>query len=115
MKKWLIAVMFGVLLILGACGSNDDNNGANEPADNANNGSEEVDVSAAEESFQNNCATCHGDDLSGDVGPDLTAIGSEMSKDQIEKQIENGGDGMPPGLVEGDERNTLAQWLSEKK
>lgn len=111
MKKWLIAIVLGSLLALGACGSDDDSD-SNTPEDN---GDETVDASGAEDIFKNNCATCHGDDLSGENGTDLTEVGSKMSKDEIEQQIEDGGNGMPGGLVSGDDADTLSQWLSEKK
>src|SRR5690625_5588791 len=44
--------------------------------ENGGNGeeTEEVaEVAEPEEVFQNNCASCHGDDLSGGAGPDLTS------------------------------------------
>lgn len=112
MKKWLMAVMFGAMLVLGACGGGEDDSSSDEPADN---GDETVDASEAEDIYEDNCATCHGDDLSGDSGPDLTKVGDSMSKDEIETQIEEGGDGMPADLVSGEDRTTLATWLSEKK
>src|SRR5699024_12021610 len=40
--------------------------------------------------FSQNCASCHGDDLSGGMGPDLTKVGSELSADEIKDIIENG-------------------------
>src|SRR5699024_4582263 len=66
-----------------------------------------------EEVFQQNCATCHGDDLSGDNGPDLTKVGSEMSKDDIHDIIANGKGDMPPGIVAGEDDDIVAEWLSE--
>jgi len=38
-----------------------------------------------------------------------------MSKDEILEQIEEGGDGMSPNLLEGDEADTVAEWLAETK
>src|SRR5699024_12540577 len=66
-----------------------------------------------EEVFQQNCATCHGDDLSGGNGPDLTKVGSEMSKDDIHDIIDNGNGDMPPGIVAGEDADIVAEWLSE--
>src|SRR5699024_208687 len=66
-----------------------------------------------EEVFQQNCATCNGDDLSGGNGPDLTKVGSEMSKDDIHDIIENGKGDMPPGIVAGEDADIVAEWLSE--
>src|SRR5699024_5900714 len=66
-----------------------------------------------EEVFQQNCATCHGDVLSGGNGPDLTKVGSEMSKDDIHDIIENGKGDMPTGIVAGEDAEIIAEWLSE--
>lgn len=68
-----------------------------------------------EEIFANNCASCHGADLSGGVGPDLTKIGSELSQEDIKNVIDNGQGSMPPGLVQGEEEEAISKWLSEMK
>ncbi|MDY0405550.1 cytochrome c [Virgibacillus sp. 179-BFC.A HS] len=66
--------------------------------------------------FQANCAACHGADLTGQVGPNLTKIGAELSADDIVKIIHNGKGNMPAqSQVGDDEAKTLAKWLSEKK
>lgn len=66
--------------------------------------------------FQNNCAMCHGADLTGGAGPDLTAVGASKSVDEIKDIIQNGTGGMPAvPAVQGEELDALAQWLSEKK
>lgn len=68
-----------------------------------------------EEIFGSNCASCHGDDLSGNVGPDLTKVGGELSADDIHDVIMNGKGSMPGGLVSAEEADVLAEWLSEMK
>lgn len=110
MKKLLMSIIFGTFLVLGACGG--DGGGSEEPADN---GGATVDTAEAETIFKENCASCHGDDLSGASGPALTDVGSNLSKDEIKTQIEEGGNGMPPNLVSGDDLETLSAWLAEKK
>lgn len=66
--------------------------------------------------FQNNCAMCHGADLTGGGGPDLTAVGSKYSADEIKEIIQNGTDAMPAvQAVQGEELDALANWLSEKQ
>lgn len=43
------------------------------------------------------CAHCHGSDgIGGNLGPDLQRVRSRMSAQQIEHQIREGGNGMPP-------------------
>ncbi|MBU5267195.1 cytochrome c551 [Virgibacillus proomii] len=122
MKKWLLAMLFGSALVLGACGGGDDDDASKEPADKGDANTEEsaekggaVDTAAAEEVYENNCASCHGADLSGANGPDLTKVGSKLSSDEIADIIENGQGSMPPGMAEGDDVQLLASWLAEKK
>jgi len=45
-----------------------------------------------EQTYQNNCASCHGQSLEGGLGPALDKIGSKMSKEEIATIIENGKD-----------------------
>ena len=66
--------------------------------------------------YQSNCAMCHGADLTGGAGPDLTAVGSSLSADEIKDIIQNGQGGMPAiPAVQGEELDALSTWLSEKQ
>ncbi|GGB29149.1 c-type cytochrome [Virgibacillus dakarensis] len=65
--------------------------------------------------FENTCASCHGADLSGGMGPNLQKVGGKLSKDEIKNTILNGKGQMPAGLVPDDQAEALAKWLSEKK
>lgn len=65
--------------------------------------------------FEQHCATCHGKNLEGKVGPNLQHIGGKMSKKDILNQIKNGGGGMPPGVIQGQAAEKVATWLSKKK
>src|SRR5690625_1415724 len=118
MKEWLMAVVFGTLLVLGACGGGDD---TSEPADDTGEDTEETEDSdadegatseAAEELYAESCASCHGDDLSGQVGPALGAEGADLSADEIVEIIENGQGSMPAGLLSGDDAQEVADWLA---
>ncbi|MFC4557513.1 cytochrome c551 [Virgibacillus kekensis] len=128
MKKWLFTVLFGSALVLGACGGGGDEgatddsggNGGGEDTEQTegNNGGGTTDTAAAEEIYQNNCASCHGADLSGGAGPDLTAVGSEYSADEIADIIKNGTNGGMPafdGQLPEEDIQSLAQWLAQKK
>lgn len=64
--------------------------------------------------FANSCATCHGDDLTGGMGPDLTSVGSDHSAEDIEGIIENGQGDMPPGTASPEEAEVIADWLSSE-
>jgi cytochrome c551/cytochrome c550 len=66
--------------------------------------------------FQANCASCHGQNLEGIVGPKLANIGSQLSEKEISDIIHNGKGIMPPGiLTDPKEVSAVAKWLSEKK
>ncbi|HET7658132.1 MAG TPA: cytochrome c [Bacillales bacterium] len=65
--------------------------------------------------FEGHCAQCHGENLQGKIGPNLQHIGSQMSKDDILNQIKNGGGGMPPGVIQGEQAKKVATWLAKKK
>ncbi|MGV3488797.1 MAG: cytochrome c551 [Tuberibacillus sp.] len=107
MRKIFKVALVVVLLVIvtGACGGSNDNN--NNTASN--------DSSPANKIYQQNCAACHGNNLQGKNGPNLQKIGSQLTKDQILKQIKNGGGGMPPNIIKGKEAETVATWLANKK
>lgn len=117
MRKFVCVAFFAIFLVIGtaACGGGNDNNNAGNNNNNSSNTSDSVDATAANKLFQQNCASCHGNNLEGKVGPNLQKIGSKMSKDDILKQIKNGGGGMPAGLISGSDADTVASWLASKK
>ncbi|ASS87089.1 cytochrome c551 [Geobacillus stearothermophilus] len=109
--KWKLAAMFlGVSLALAACGGGGDNAGNN----NGNNGGGDT-AASAEQIFKQNCASCHGQDLSGGVGPNLQKVGSKYSKEQIKEIIANGRGAMPAGIIKGEDADKVAEWLASKK
>lgn len=118
---YLLIAVLGVFLVAAisyigidqrdAIQNEDNNNG--EAENNDNNGEGET-TDDAEAIFKNNCATCHGNDLEGGMGPDLTSVGGELSADEIDDIITNGTDGgMPDGLIDGDEKEAVVEWLSD--
>jgi cytochrome c551 len=87
-----------VILFLAACGNSD--NTAETP----------------QEAFENNCAMCHGQDLSGgNGGPPLDNLGSTYTKEELVDIMENGKGGMPAGQAEGEEAQKIAEWLQEQQ
>ena len=68
-----------------------------------------------EEIYANQCASCHGDDLSGVSAPGLISVGAKLSESEIHDIIINGQGAMPGGLAKGEEAKILSEWLSEKK
>jgi len=113
-KELIWIAVIALTIGLSACGGNKTNN-EKPPAEN--NGGTTANTAAAETVYSNNCVSCHAVDLSGGVGPNLKAVGASLSIDQIKKQIENGGNGMPAykGQLSDAEIAALSSWLAEKK
>ncbi|CEG29050.1 cytochrome c551 [Bacillus sp. B-jedd] len=103
MKKKLLALLMGTSMVLAACGGSDGG------------GKESASGGDPEKMYQQKCSGCHGAELKGGAGPDLTKVGSALSKDEIKDIIENGKGGMPKGLYKGADAEKVAEWLAEKK
>ncbi|QKY69931.1 cytochrome c551 [Lentibacillus sp. CBA3610] len=122
MKKWLLTIVFGTALVLGACGGGGDDGGDGDTGgDTGDTGTEESaddsggeTAAAGEEIYESNCAQCHGADLSGGAGDDLTAVGADYSADEVVDIIQNGTGSMPAQeQVSDEDAQTLATWLVE--
>ncbi|WP_019243069.1 MULTISPECIES: cytochrome c551 [Bacillus] len=110
MNKKLLALMLGTSIVLAACGGDkaDDKPSSDGGTTTADSGQEA-------KLYKNNCASCHGENLEGLVGPELKKVGATLSKDEIEKVILEGKGSMPKEQLQGEEASQVAQWLSEKK
>lgn len=67
---------------------------------------------------QNGCEHCHGADGVGtDKGPSLSTVGKRLHKDQIERQIQDGGKQMPAfkDVLSDDQTRELVEYLAHKK
>lgn len=71
-------------------------------------------LSAEEDAFKSSCASCHGQELEGGAGPDLTTVGRHLNSKEIKRIIEDGQGAMPGGLLSGEEAGLVAEWLSRK-
>jgi cytochrome c551 len=107
MKKKLLTMLMGTALVMGlaACGGGDDNEGTDTASTD----------DAGAKIYDQKCSGCHGGDLTGGMGPNLTKVGSTYSKDEILGIIKNGKGQMPANVVEGDDANQVAEWLAAKK
>ncbi|MGL4820279.1 MAG: cytochrome c550 [Bacilli bacterium] len=77
---------------------------------------ETVDVSNPEAIVKQTCASCHGQNLEGGVGPKLADVGSRLSADDIKNVIVNGQGNMPGGMLSDPAAvDAVAKWLSEQK
>src|SRR5699024_1144858 len=83
-----------------------------EPTEEAQ---EDASIDGPEAILTNNCASCHRDDLTGGMGPDLTQIGNTLSTDEIKEIILNGQRQMPPIDVGDPQAEAIADWLLEQQ
>lgn len=71
--------------------------------------------------YQEGCNTCHGNNLQGDIGPNLQHIGSKLTAQQIKHRIQVGKGPMPAYAAAKDRIFTpaqieaLTQWLAAQK
>jgi cytochrome c551 len=114
MKKKLLALLMGTSLVLAACGGNEDSADTGSSSSTGNE-TTTVDAGDAAKLYENKCSACHGQNLEGSGGPELTAIGSELSKEEIEKIIIEGKGRMPGGVLDESEAAQVAEWLASKK
>lgn len=121
LKNLLLALGLGTTLALAACGgsddsSSDDSSSTKEESTMSDDSSKTETAVDAEKIFANNCASCHGNNLEGNVGPNLTKVGSKYSSEEIQEIIKNGKGQMPAGLLKEDEEIVaVADWLADKK
>ncbi|MBR7552698.1 cytochrome c551 [Allobacillus sp. GCM10007491] len=110
MKKKLLTAIFGGMLVLAACGGGDDggNGGGEESASGGG------DTGQGEELYQQNCASCHGGDLSGGAGPALEGVGDSYDASEIVDIIQNGKGSMPAQNVEEGDAQEIADWLVQQ-
>ena len=111
MKNKLLAVMFGAVLVLGACGgdkANDSDKGTSTGGETASADAEKV--------VQTSCVGCHGGNLEGQGNaPALNDVGSRLSESEIHEILKNGRGSMPGGLVKDADLDAVSKYLAEKK
>ncbi|MCR8632563.1 cytochrome c [Paenibacillus sp. N5-1-1-5] len=71
----------------------------------------------AEPLFKDNCMACHGDQLQGGAGPNISKVGERRTKEELIAKIQNGGKVMPSfkDAIKPEEVEALAAWLATKK
>lgn len=107
MKKTLLAMMLGAVLVLGACGGGKTDKPKDEGTSSALDG---------EAVYKQSCVSCHGGNLEGKSAPALATIGATMSESEIHDVVVNGKGGMP-AILKGKEAeaDAVAAWLATKK
>ncbi|HLT57131.1 MAG TPA: cytochrome c, partial [Bacillota bacterium] len=110
----IIAVLGIVLMIVIAfVGVDMRDKAAQEAEQGTEQTAEEGEVSSDPEAiYANNCAACHGADLSGGAGPELANIGSKYSPEELAEIIQNGIGTMPAqSHIPAEEVSLLSEWL----
>ena len=74
-----------------------------------------IDFEEAERIYTFSCASCHGNDLSGNVAPPLLNIGDRLSEEEIKTIIIEGIGTMPGSLVNEQDAELLSKWLVERE
>ncbi|GAF65940.1 cytochrome c551 [Bacillus sp. TS-2] len=68
-------------------------------------------ITAGEELAQQSCISCHGGDLTGGMGPDISNLEGTYSVEEIQDIILNGYESMPAINVNEVEADAIAQYL----
>ena len=92
LKKYLMAGGLSLVLVLGACGGDTEESADDAATEESDEGASTGDVDA-EGVAQSSCASCHGEDFSGGMGPALA--GTSLSEDEFTDIVRNGQASMP--------------------
>ncbi|HIW38064.1 MAG TPA: cytochrome c [Candidatus Jeotgalicoccus stercoravium] len=118
-KRLLMAGGLSMVLVLGACGGSDEEGTEEEGTEEGATTEEDSSASSgdvdAEGIARDNCASCHGEDFSGGVGPALA--GTSLSEADFEETVRNGQGQMPAfseDQVSNDELSALYTFFSEQ-
>ena len=110
MKNYLLFYIAVVMIALVGCTTpSGTENESSSPPSIAKDGSEEAGI------YEQKCSSCHGENLEGRIGPELTTVGERLSLDQIETIIHDGAPAMPGNLIAEDEAKRVAEWLLDSK
>lgn len=100
------AVLFAAFLLT-ACGGSGSESSDSPPLDDAAR-------SSAQDLFKQTCGGCHQLDDAGTAGgPGPPLSSGSYDVDHVASQIERGGRGMPPGLLDGEDKDAVARYVAE--
>jgi mono/diheme cytochrome c family protein len=124
-RRSLLTLLFILVaaLVVAGCGGSDDDSGSDdgdskattsESSDSGDEGGSDSGGSADGKSlFAKTCGGCHtlaDAGTSGSAGPNLDDL--KPDEGTVRTQIENGGGGMPAGLLEGEEADAVAAYVA---
>jgi cytochrome c551 len=64
--------------------------------------------------YNKSCASCHGVNLQGAIGPSLVNIKNKYSETEIQAIISKGSQHMPANLLVDEESKIVSKWLITK-
>ena len=94
---------------------NDEINSEIKQVDETGKTKHAIDFEEAERIYTFSCASCHGNDLSGNVAPSLLNIDDRLSEEEIKTIIIEGIGTMPGSLVNEQDAELLSKWLIERE
>lgn len=95
-------------LLLAGCGNGDDDSGSPGGDDAPSSGSSE-----GKSLFTETCGGCHelaDAGTTGAIGPSLDQV--KPDAERVKSMIDSGGGAMPAGLLEGEERDAVAEYVA---
>jgi cytochrome c551 len=102
-------LLVATALLLAGCGGSDSDSGDDKGGTSGGGGSS----SEGKSIFAETCGGCHtlsDAGTKGAVGPNLDD--AKPDEDLVKTMIDNGGGAMPPGLLEGEERDAVAAYVA---
>ncbi|MDP1420818.1 cytochrome c [Peribacillus simplex] len=110
---FIIIMVFGIglMFLLSFKGLGDAKDLAKEKEGGEKTEETESASASPEDIYKQNCISCHGDAYQGGVGPALKGVGDRLSVDEVKDVITNGRGGMPPGLVEEQNVDAMAEYI----
>ncbi|ASS96194.1 cytochrome c550 [Peribacillus simplex] len=110
---FIIIMVFGIglMFLLSFKGLGDAKDLAKEKEGGEKTEEKESASASPEDIYKQTCISCHGDAYQGGVGPALKGVGDHLSVDEVKDVITNGRGGMPPGLVEEQNIDAMAEYI----
>lgn len=110
---FIIIMVFGIglMFLLSFKGLGDAKDLAKEKEGGGKTEETESASASPEDIYKQNCISCHGDAYQGGVGPALKGVGDRLSVDEVKEVITNGRGAMPPGLVEEQNIDAMAEYI----
>ncbi|MEY9868345.1 cytochrome c550 [Peribacillus sp. B2I2] len=110
---FIIIMVFGIglMFLLSFKGLGDAKDLAKEKEGGEKTEETESASASPEDIYKQNCISCHGNAYQGGVGPALKGVSDRLSVDEVKNVITNGRGAMPPGLVEEQNIDAMAEYI----